>query len=108
PAGAPNRTLCEYHNLAVIAYRQLANNLPEPENGWLTMPDAPGLGFDINQEAVREFRCRSRAVYLKLKDPLRPRLSDFRALLPLHRSSRPRGEHVVVHGLGHAETRILG
>lgn len=57
-AGAPNGTLCEYHNLAVIAYRQLANNLPEPENGWLTMPDAPGLGFDINQEAVREFRCR--------------------------------------------------
>lgn len=32
-AGAPNGTLCEYHNLAVIAYGQLANNLPEPQNG---------------------------------------------------------------------------
>jgi L-alanine-DL-glutamate epimerase-like enolase superfamily enzyme len=54
-AGVANGTLCEYHHLAVVAYSQLAHGLPEPENGWLRLPETPGLGFDIKPEAVAEF-----------------------------------------------------
>jgi L-alanine-DL-glutamate epimerase-like enolase superfamily enzyme len=28
--------------------------LPEPSNGWLTLPEKPGLGFAPNAERVRE------------------------------------------------------
>lgn len=57
-AGVSNGTLCEYHNLAVEAYKQLSDDLAEPSDGWLEMDDRPGLGFSIKPEAAREFARR--------------------------------------------------
>ena len=30
-------------------------NAPEPENGWLTIPDKPGLGLELNDDYIKEF-----------------------------------------------------
>ena len=53
-AGVANGTLVEHHYLAVELCRQIFIGLPEPDSGWLTLPDTPGLGFEINRDAVRE------------------------------------------------------
>jgi L-alanine-DL-glutamate epimerase-like enolase superfamily enzyme len=53
-AGVANGGLVEYHYVAVQMMKQIYDHLPEPENGWLTLPDTPGLGFSPNPERVRE------------------------------------------------------
>jgi L-rhamnonate dehydratase len=53
-AGLANGTLVEHHYLAVELCRQIYTGLPEPEDGFLTLPHAPGLGFALNRDAVRE------------------------------------------------------
>lgn len=57
-AGLANGTLVEYHHLAVLCLRQIFRDLPEPADGWLTLPEAPGLGFEPIEEAVRELAQR--------------------------------------------------
>ena len=34
--------------------KQIFDGLPVPDQGWLTLPEAPGLGFTPNAERVRE------------------------------------------------------
>jgi L-alanine-DL-glutamate epimerase-like enolase superfamily enzyme len=53
-AGLANGTLVEHHYLAVELCRQIYTSLPTPEDGFLPLPEAPGLGFDLNRNAVRE------------------------------------------------------
>ena len=53
-AGVANGTLVEHHYLAVELCKQIYRGLPEPAVGYLTMSDAPGLGFEPNREAIRE------------------------------------------------------
>ncbi len=53
-AGVANGTLVEHHYLAVELCRQIYDNLPSPQDGCLALPEAPGLGFEINRAAVRE------------------------------------------------------
>jgi L-alanine-DL-glutamate epimerase-like enolase superfamily enzyme len=53
-ASVSNGSLCEYHHLAVVAYCQFADGLPESQDGWMRLSDKPGLGFDIKPEAVAE------------------------------------------------------
>ena len=53
-AGVANGTLVEHHYLAVELCRQIFNGLPEPKDGFFTMPEAPGLGFEPNRDAIRE------------------------------------------------------
>ena len=36
-------------------YQRVYTGLPTPENGWLALPETPGLGFEPNPDAVREF-----------------------------------------------------
>lgn len=52
-AGLANGGLVEMHYLAVELCRKIYRGLPEPENGWLTLPDAPGLGFEPDRDAIR-------------------------------------------------------
>jgi L-alanine-DL-glutamate epimerase-like enolase superfamily enzyme len=52
-AGLANGTLVEHHYLAVELCRQIYKNLPLPEDGLLMLPDAPGLGFELDRDAVR-------------------------------------------------------
>ena len=53
-AGVSNGGMVEYHYVAVQLLKQIYDHLPEPSNGWLTLPDKPGLGFAPNAERVRE------------------------------------------------------
>ena len=53
-AGVANGTLVEHHYLAVEFCRQIYDNLPSPRDGFLALPEAPRLGFEINRAAVRE------------------------------------------------------
>jgi L-alanine-DL-glutamate epimerase-like enolase superfamily enzyme len=51
-AGVANGTLVEMHYLAVELCRKIYRGLPEPSDGWLTLPDAPGLGFEPDRAAI--------------------------------------------------------
>ena len=53
-AGLSNGTLVEHHFLAVELCRQIFRDLPEPKDGFFTMSDRPGLGFEPNRDAIRE------------------------------------------------------
>jgi len=53
-AGLANGGMVEYHYLAVELCRALYRDLPKPEAGWLTLPEAPGLGFEPDHDAIRE------------------------------------------------------
>ena len=53
-AGLAHGGMVEYHYLAVELMRQLYRDLPVPEKGFLTLPTAPGLGFEPDHDAIRE------------------------------------------------------
>ncbi|MBL8381519.1 MAG: mandelate racemase/muconate lactonizing enzyme family protein, partial [Burkholderiales bacterium] len=53
-AGLANGGLVEYHYVAVLVLKQIFDGLPEPADGWLDLPDTPGLGFAPNAARVRE------------------------------------------------------
>jgi L-alanine-DL-glutamate epimerase-like enolase superfamily enzyme len=42
------------HYLADELYKQIYRGLPVPKDGWLTLPDTPGLGFEPDHDAIRE------------------------------------------------------
>lgn len=51
-AGLSNGWLVEHHYVAVKCLKQVFDDLPEPEDGWLTLPETPGLGFEPNLDKV--------------------------------------------------------
>ena len=53
-AGVANGGLVEYHYVAVLVLKQIYDALPEPADGWLELPETPGLGFAPNPDRVRE------------------------------------------------------
>ena len=53
-AGVANGSLVELHYLAVELCKQIYTDLPNAKDGFLTLPEAPGLGFELNRDAVRE------------------------------------------------------
>ena len=53
-AGVSNGGLVEYHYVAVLVLQKIFDGLPAPVDGWLTLPEAPGLGFAPNANRVRE------------------------------------------------------
>jgi L-rhamnonate dehydratase len=53
-AGVANGTLVELHYLAVELCKQIYTNLPSAKDGYLTLPETPGIGFTLNRDAVRE------------------------------------------------------
>lgn len=55
-AGVANGGMCEWHLNAVAMGRVLYNGLPELTNGdRIVLTDKPGLGFELNRDAVRDF-----------------------------------------------------
>lgn len=57
-AGLANGSLVEYHSVAVECCQQIFDGLPEPVDGVLTLPEAPGLGFSPNRERIAELAKR--------------------------------------------------
>ena len=53
-AGLANGGLVEYHYVAVELMKKIFDGLPEPQDGYLTLPASPGLGFAPNADRVRE------------------------------------------------------
>jgi L-alanine-DL-glutamate epimerase-like enolase superfamily enzyme len=54
-AGVRNGTTVEYQLNSAGACKAFFKGYPEPENGWIDLPKAPGLGFAPDMDAVREF-----------------------------------------------------
>lgn len=53
-AGVRNGGMVEYHIFAVKCLEQIFEGLPKPENGFLTAPNEPGLGFTLKNDALEE------------------------------------------------------
>jgi len=53
-AGLMNGWIVEWHLGMVQVGQMLFVNSPEPVNGMLTIPNAPGLGLTLNRDALRE------------------------------------------------------
>ncbi len=47
----------EYLGLQRAIIEEVVDNFPQPEEGCMTLPDAPGLGLCINKEKVKRFTC---------------------------------------------------
>jgi len=59
-AGVANGGLCEWHLNAVAMCRVLYKGVPELTGGdRLVLPTAPGLGFELNRDALRDFAVKS-------------------------------------------------
>jgi L-rhamnonate dehydratase len=57
-AGLANGGTVEYHFASVRVCEAIYGPLPEPEDGWLDLPEQPGLGFTPVKENVRELAKR--------------------------------------------------
>jgi L-rhamnonate dehydratase len=53
-AGVANGSLVELHYLAVELCKQIYTGLPSAKDGFIALPEAPGLGFELQRDAVRE------------------------------------------------------
>jgi L-rhamnonate dehydratase len=53
-AGLANGGLVEYHVPAVKVCEAICGPLPAPADGWLTLPETPGLGFAPDPARVKE------------------------------------------------------
>jgi L-rhamnonate dehydratase len=53
-AGLANGGLVEMHYLADELYKRIYRGLPQPKDGWLTLPDTPGLGFEPDRDAIAD------------------------------------------------------
>ena len=53
-AGLANGGKVEWHLVAVEMMNALYRNTPRPRNGWLDLPQGPGLGFEPDHDAIRE------------------------------------------------------
>ena len=55
-AAMPSFLALEHHGLDLPFWSSLVTGLPDPllEEGYATVPDRPGLGVDLNLEAIRE------------------------------------------------------
>jgi L-alanine-DL-glutamate epimerase-like enolase superfamily enzyme len=57
-AGLANGGLVEYHYVAVLVTEQIFEGLGKPVDGYLTLPETPGLGFSLRTDAVKELAKR--------------------------------------------------
>jgi L-alanine-DL-glutamate epimerase-like enolase superfamily enzyme len=55
-AGLSNGWMTEYHLLVAALWDSLLPGFPRPSRGRLTMPDAPGIGWTLDAEALDAFR----------------------------------------------------
>jgi len=52
-AGLANGGQLEWHASWMELCRKIYRNMPDPVNGTLTVPDAPGLGIEPDRDAIR-------------------------------------------------------
>ncbi len=56
-AAIPNFAVLEFHGQDVPFWNDVIRGVPEPliRNGRITVPDAPGFGYELNEEVAREY-----------------------------------------------------
>jgi L-rhamnonate dehydratase len=52
--GVANGGLVECHFLSIESCKRIFKSLPEQENGWLTLPETPGVGLEPDLNAVHD------------------------------------------------------
>ena len=57
-AGVPNGWRAEIHVNNWLTSNVIYENLPGPVDGWVTLSEKPGLGLDLNEDAVKEYRVK--------------------------------------------------
>jgi L-rhamnonate dehydratase len=55
-AGMSNGWRVEFHYLSWMMYEAVYQNTVRPVNGWVTVPDTPGLGLDPKPGIIQEYR----------------------------------------------------
>ena len=55
-AAVPNGWRAEIHVNNWLTSNIVYKDLPGPVNGWITLTEKPGLGLDLNEDAVKEYR----------------------------------------------------
>ncbi len=54
-AGLANGTTVEFQYMGTSTQKMILSGLPEPADGWMELPDTPGLGFTADRDALREY-----------------------------------------------------
>ena len=57
-AAVPNGWRVEFHMIMWFTGNMLYDGAPQPEAGWVTLSDRPGLGLEPKEDAFREFQVR--------------------------------------------------
>jgi L-alanine-DL-glutamate epimerase-like enolase superfamily enzyme len=59
-AAIPNFLVLEWHGMSVPFWEDMASGLRGPviQNGWITVPNGPGLGVELNGEVARRYARR--------------------------------------------------
>ena len=55
-AAVPNGWRAEIHVNNWLTWNVLYKDAPGPVNGWVTLSEKPGLGLELNEDAVKEYR----------------------------------------------------
>jgi L-alanine-DL-glutamate epimerase-like enolase superfamily enzyme len=55
-AGMSNGWRVEFHYLSWMMYEAVCQSIPQPEKGWVTVPETPGLGLDPKPGIIQEYR----------------------------------------------------
>jgi len=61
-AGLWNGGFCEWHLPFMGLCRLIYRNMPEPQAGQLAVPESPGLGLDVNRDAIRDATVKTNAL----------------------------------------------
>ena len=59
-AAVANGGHCEWHLPWMLMNKKIYRNMPEPVRGVLTVPEAPGLGFEPDPAAIKQYASRPR------------------------------------------------
>jgi L-alanine-DL-glutamate epimerase-like enolase superfamily enzyme len=72
-AATENFMVMEHHDADDITYNDMVDGVEKPlvKNGYITVPDGPGLGIELNEKAIKE-RMKSRGVKEPDKDYFAP------------------------------------
>jgi L-alanine-DL-glutamate epimerase-like enolase superfamily enzyme len=54
----PNGWRAEIHVNNWLTWNVLYKDAPGPVNGWVHLSEKPGLGLELNEDAVKEYRTR--------------------------------------------------
>lgn len=57
-AAASNGTAVEYQVNSATACKAIFTGVPDVENGWITLSEAPGFGFEPDMDRVKSFQVR--------------------------------------------------